>query len=466
MARHTVLVVDDELKMQRILEIMLVDMGLDVLRADHGRAALEVIESEPVDVVITDMRMPVMDGLELLRALGARDDSTPVIVVTAHGTVESAVAAMKQGAVDYIVRPFEVETVELAVQRALNIGQVQRENRFLRDELAAGWNQFVGDSPPMRALYELIAEVAPSTVPVLITGETGTGKELVARAIHEASGRSGLFVPINCAAIPETMLESELFGHVRGAFTGAARERAGKFEISDGGSVFLDEITEMPAALQARLLRVLQENYIERVGSNRRIDLDLRVIAATNRDPRTAVVEQRLREDLFYRLEGMRLEVPALRERPGDVPLLAAHFAARHAQRLGREAPPLSADALALLEAHDWPGNVRELDNLMGRVVLLGAIHPPEALIARELGAASTAAKRPSVPAALAPAPLDPGASADEPGLNLQARTEALERALIEAALTQSEDNKARASRLLDISERTLWYKLKKLGLR
>jgi two-component system response regulator AtoC len=297
---------------------------------------------------------------------------------------------------------------------------------------------------------------------VLITGETGTGMELVAHAIHAASGRSGLFVPINCAAIPESMLESELFGHVRGAFTGAARERAGKFEISDGGSVFLDEITEMPAALQARLLRVLQENYIERVGSNRRIDLDLRVIAATNRDPRTAVAEQRLREDLYYRLEGMRVEVPPLRERGGDIALLARHFLARHAQRLGREVPVLSASAVAALEAHDWPGNVREIDNLMGRVVLLASLHSAESLIARELDDAPPA----TAAAPVSNAPDGATEITDGNELGLQARTDALERELISAALARSEDNKARASRLLDISERTLWYKLKKLGMR
>ncbi|MEQ8663636.1 MAG: sigma-54 dependent transcriptional regulator [Gammaproteobacteria bacterium] len=459
MARHTVLVVDDEQKMQRILEIMLVEMGLDVLRADDGRAALEILDKDPVDVIITDMRMPVMDGLALLHELAARGDPLPVIVVTAHGTVESAVEAMKQGAVDYIMRPFEVETVELAVQRALNIGQVQRENRYLRDELSAGWNQFIGESAPMQTLYAMIAEVAPSTVPVLVTGETGTGKELVARAIHDASGRSGLFVPINCAAIPESVLESELFGHVRGAFTGAARERAGKFEISDGGSVFLDEITEMPATLQGRLLRVLQERYIERVGSNRRIDLDLRVIAATNRDPRAAVAEQRLREDLFYRIEGLRLDVPPLRERAGDITLLARYFLARHAQRLARDVPTLPPEALSQLAAHDWPGNVRELDNLMGRVVLLSSIQDPGVLIARELGATGAGSTTASHAADMAPPVV-----AAEPGL--QARTDALERELIQNALARCDDNKARASRLLDISERTLWYKLKKLGLR
>jgi len=455
MARHSVLVVDDEVKMQRVLEIMLGEMGLDVVRADNGRQALAAMERETVDLIITDLRMPVMDGLELVRTLAARDALPPTIVVTAHGTVETAVAALKLGALDYILRPFEVETVELAVTRALELARVRRENRFLRAELAASWDDFVGQSAPMQALYRLIEQVGPSAVPVLVAGETGTGKELVAQAIHKASGRSGLFVAINCAALPESILESELFGHVRGAFTGAAGERVGKFEAADHGTVFLDEITEMSAALQARLLRVLQESYVERVGSNRRVDLDLRVIAATNRDPRTAVGDGRLREDLYYRLEGVRIDLPPLRERGADVELLAQHFLDRHARRLRRSAPTLDAATAALLHTHDWPGNVRELDNLMGRVVLLGGLTSAEHIVGRELAIA-----RPAVPEVAAAA-----GKADAEQFSLQAQTDALERRLIEAALARANDNKARAARLLDISERTLWYKLKKFGL-
>ncbi|MGE0483914.1 MAG: sigma-54-dependent transcriptional regulator [Gammaproteobacteria bacterium] len=464
MARHTVLVVDDEVKMQRVLEIMLGELGHDVLRAGDGVEALALIERETVDLVITDLRMPRLDGLGLVRELAARDALPPTIVVTAHGTVESAVEAMKLGALDYILRPFEIETVELAVTRALGIGRVQRENRFLRDERTLGWDDFIGHSAPMQTLYQVIASVAPSTLPILIVGETGSGKELVAHAVHKASGRDGLFVAINCAAIPESILESELFGHVRGAFTGASGERIGKFEASDHGTLFLDEITEMPAVLQARLLRVLQECYIERVGSNRRIDLDLRIIAATNRDPREAIGAGQLREDLYYRLEGVRVDVPPLRERGGDIVLLARHFLTRHAQRLARPAPALTPAAQAALERHAWPGNVRELDNLMGRVVLLDAVTPLEELVLRELGLA--AAQSPNVTtSALPPGDATPPVS-DEESLSLQSHTDALERRMIETALARAEDNKARAARLLDISERTLWYKLKKLGLR
>lgn len=450
MSKRNVLVVDDEVKMQRILEIMLREMGHDVVRAGDGRAALDIVAREAVDLIITDMRMPQMDGLELVRELQARGTLPPTIMITAHGTVATAVEALKCGAIDYIMRPFEVETVELAVTRALSLGQVQRENRYLRDELKQGWNEFIGVSPVMQALYQRIDQVAASDLPVLIVGETGTGKELVARAVHAGSARTGLFVAINCAAIPESILESELFGHVRGAFTGAVAERIGKFEVADGGTIFLDEITEMPAPLQARLLRVLQESYIERLGANRRIELDLRVIAATNRDPLAAVAEQRLRDDLYYRLDGFRLEVPPLRERGDDIPLLATHFLLRHAARSKRPAPSLSAPAAALLGTQPWPGNVRELDNLMGRCVVLAEAGAVDNVLARELRIA---------------APTVPGNAVDVGDLRLQPRVDALERALIEAALAEARDNKARAARLLEISERTLWYKLKKLGL-
>ncbi len=454
-ARYNVLVVDDEVKMQRILEIMLRDMQIDVVRAGDGKAALEVLAREAVDLVITDLRMPVMDGIALVKALHDAGQTTPVIVITAHGTIESAVTAMKHGAVDYIMRPFEVETVELAVRRALSLGRMSRENRFLRATLAQDWHEFIGRSPPMQDLYSLIAQVGPTGVSVLVAGETGTGKELVARAIHTASGRAGLFVALNCAGIPETLLESELFGHVRGAFTGAQAERVGKFEMSDGGTLFLDEITEMPIALQTRLLRVLQERTIERIGSNRSIALDLRVIAATNRDPKQAVAERALREDVYYRLNGLRIDVPPLRARGDDIVLLAEHFLATHARKFGKPAPALNAAACALLHAHAWPGNVRELEHLMGRAALLAPAMAIDAVLARELG------PLPAAPARLA-APDDMPDAAD---LRLQPQVDALERRLILRALERAEGNKAKAARALEISERTLWYKLKKFDL-
>jgi two-component system response regulator AtoC len=268
--------------MQRVLEIMQRRMGHEALLADNGEAALALAQSAPFDLVITDLRMPGMDGIALLAALREEGTETPVIVMTAHGTVESAVAAMKQGAYDYILRPFDVEAVEVVITRALALGRVQREKQFLREEVDKGWGEFIGRSAAMQQQYELIRQVAGSNTSVLITGESGTGKELVARAIHRSSPRrEALFVPLNCAAIPAELLESELFGHTKGAFTGAEKERVGKFEMADGGTIFLDEVTEMRPPLQAKLLRVLQESVVERLGSNRSVSIDIRVIAGS-----------------------------------------------------------------------------------------------------------------------------------------------------------------------------------------
>lgn len=451
MSKRTVLVVDDETKMQRLLEIMLHDLGHDVLRADHGEQALALLERESVDLIISDMRMAEMDGITLLKTLHQQGRAIPVIMITAYGTVESAVAAMKFGAVDYILRPFEIETVELAVTRALGVSQVQRENRYLRSELEHGWEEFIGNSEVMKRLYRLVEQAGPSGSSVLIVGETGTGKELVARALHKSSRRSGLFVPINCAAIPASILESELFGHVKGAFTGASAERIGKFEVADGGTLFLDEITEMPTELQAKLLRVLQDSCIERVGSNRRIGIDLRVVAATNREPQHAVDDGRLRKDLYYRLNVLRIDVPPLRERRVDISLLADHFLVKHARSMGKPVPTLSAEAMAQLRAYDWPGNVRELENLIERALVLDAGEEVDLDLPYEIKMpAETAAQT------ISPVRLEPGE------LALLPQVEALERRLIDAALLAAGDNKSKAARLLDISERSLWYKLKK----
>ena len=297
-----ILVVDDEPKMRRLLEMTLQGMGHAVVQAGDGQEALDLLAAEPCDLVLSDMRMPRLDGLGLLRSMRERGLETPVVMLTAHGTVESAVEAMKLGAVDYILRPFEMSTVELAVTRALAMGEVQQENRFLRGEVGRGWGEFIGQGEAMTRLYALVRQVATARSSVFIVGETGTGKELVARAIHQQSGRTGLFVPYNCAAIPADLLEGELFGSRKGAFTGADKDRVGRFEASSGGTMFLDEVTEMPIGLQGKLLRVLQEGVVERLGTQVPIALDLRVVAATNRDPALAMAEGRLRADLYYRL--------------------------------------------------------------------------------------------------------------------------------------------------------------------
>jgi two-component system response regulator AtoC len=444
----TVLVVDDEAHMRRVLEIMLRQMGHRVLCAADGAHALAQLEEEPVDLVLTDLRMPVLDGLGLLAAMAGRGLAVPTIVMTAQGSVASAVQAMKLGAQDYLTRPFDVDILELSMERVLAREQLRIEHDFLRDQAAPADDRFVGTSAVMREVFEQIRRVGPSRASVLITGETGTGKEVAARAVHRASDRArGLFVAINCAAMPADMVEAELFGHEKGAFTGAAKDRVGKFELASKGTIFLDEITEMPIALQSKLLRVLQEGRIERLGSNRTIELDMRVIAACNVDPREAVRAGRLREDLYYRLNVFSLALPPLRDRVEDIEGLVQHLAARAGRRV-----TFSPDALACLQGYAWPGNVRELDNVVQRALILCS---GERIERRHLPADLTAASASIAPAAAAAAD-----DLAEASLDLAGATAQLEDRLIAEALRRTGDNKRRAAALLGISERTLWYKL------
>jgi len=448
----SILVVDDEPKMRRVLEIMLHKMGHEVFNAGNGLEALDVFREHAIDLIITDLRMPEMDGIELLSRLRQQEADVPVMVITAHGTVETAVTAMRHGACDYLLRPFDIDVLELAVKRALNRAEVARQNAFLRQEIDRGWDTFIGTSKPMQAVYELIQRVGPSKASVLITGETGTGKELAARAVHHASPRKDqLFVPINCAAIPADILESELFGYEKGAFTGAVKERIGKFELADGGTIFLDELTEMPLALQAKLLRVLQESKIERLGGNRVIDLDLRVIAATNQDPLRAVREGKLREDLYYRVNVVSIELPPLRQRVEDIAGLVTHFVVKHGSPGGGR---LTTQALDRLQQYAWPGNVRELENMVERALILsggGVLDESHFLL------------QPRVAQSVIHQPAPPG---DDVLLEpLTFAVERLETKLIQLALSTAQSNKAKAASLLDISERTLWYKIKKYRL-
>lgn len=454
MSRQRVLVVDDETSMRRVLEIMLQKMGHETRAAGNGRDALALAQKESFDLVLTDLRMPEMDGIALIEALRAHKVEAPVILLTAYGTVESAVHAMKIGAYDYILRPFDVEAVERTITRALTTERARRENQFLREEVEKGWGEFIGRSAAMQQVYDLIHQVAPSTTNVLITGETGTGKELAARAIHRASPRqAALFVPINCAAIPDDILESELFGHTRGSFTGASHDRVGKFEMAHGGTIFLDEITEMPLPMQAKLLRVLQEREIERLGSNRRVPVDIRLIVATNRTPRQAVQDGVLREDLFYRINVFTVEMPPVRARVGDIPVLVTHFLAQHGRKLGYDALDITARALQTLQQYPWPGNVRELENVLERAVVLSRGHSIDSEhLPQEIAA-------PSAPPSVA----ERSASPEPP--SLPQAIEQLEKKFIARALAEAGDNKSKAARALDISERALWYKVKKYGL-
>jgi two-component system response regulator AtoC len=451
----TILAVDDEPHMLRLLEISLRQAGYKPLTAKDGREALEIIHTQHVDCVVTDLHMPYMSGLQLLKAIRAGgqedgqdkgrknalvDPDLPVIIVTAQGEVKTAIDAMKSGASDYILRPFDLEELELAIARALSFARLVVENQYLREDKAPDAG-LVGSSPAMQQLFESIRQVAPEKATVLIAGETGTGKELVARAIHAGSPRSnGLFVAVNCAAIPHEMLESELFGHEKGAFTGAIKDRVGKFELADGGTLFLDEITEMPMPLQAKLLRALQENIIERVGGNRPIAVDIRVVAATNRDPREAIKDGKLREDLYYRLNVFRIDLPALKARKSDIPKLAQHF-------LAKRRVDISPEAIDALTRYDWPGNVRELENVLERAAIISG---NQTVLPKHLPTEMVSNVAARVPAA----------SAAANSLALPPAIEALERQLITEALAATQGNKSKAAKLLEISERSLWYKL------
>ncbi len=447
-----VLIVDDERKLRRVLQILLEQMGLESVAADSGEEALGILGGERIDLVLTDLKMPGMSGIDLLRRIRERNVDVPVVVLTAHGSIETAVEAMKQGAFDYILKPFDLQAIERLVRSALEVGRYRAENRFLKEQVAEEqrFENIVGLSSGMREVYDLIRRVAPVKAPVLITGETGTGKELVARAIHNLGARrEHLFVPLNCAAIPADLLESELFGHVRGAFTGALADRAGKFEVADGGTLFLDEIGDMAFPLQAKLLRVLQEGVVERIGSNKPVTVDVRVVSSTNRDLAQRLAAGEFREDLYYRINVFHVALPPLRQRRDDIPALAAFFARGFGRDLGKGDLELGPAAGALLQRYDWPGNVRELRNLMERAAVLCKGPRVEAGFLRRL----------------LPAALDDEAASPVESLRLEPAVEEVERKLILRALGAAGDNKAEAARLLGVSERTLWYKLKRYGL-
>ena len=370
---NTVLVVDDDEANRITLERILAREGYRVVHADSGRAAMERLRDERVDLVLTDLKMPGMSGIDLLKAARKVDPEVEVVVMTAYGTVETAVEAMKEGAYDFVAKPLKRIELVSTLEKALEKRMLQVENRRLREQLAAiGEGEIVGRSDTMRALLDEIEQVAPSDATVLLTGESGTGKSRLAKLLHRMSRRrDGRFVALNCGAIPESLLESELFGYEKGAFTGAVGRKEGRFDLASGGTLFLDEITETKLAVQVRLLRVLQDGEYERVGGTETLQANVRIVAATNRDIRTEIAEGRFREDLFYRLNVIPLHVPALRDHAEDIPLLAQHFLARFAQKNGKELRGLSPDALELLTAHRWPGNVRELENAIERAVVL-----------------------------------------------------------------------------------------------
>jgi two-component system response regulator AtoC len=456
------LVVDDDRRMRRTLQILIERMGLESVPAADATEAREQLRTTRFDLVLSDLKLPQTSGIDLLAEIRAEHPALPVVLITAYGTIQTAIEAMRKGASDFVLKPYDNDSLELVIRRTLDAERVRAENVFLKQQVGAAWaaeDMFLA-LPSMREIAAVIARVAPTASPVLITGETGTGKELAARSVHAQSPRRDrLFVPLNCAALPAELLEAELFGHARGAFTGAERERQGKFEVADGGTLFLDEIGDMPLALQAKLLRVLEDRAVEPLGTNSRIRVDVRIISATNQDLGAAIRTKNFRSDLYYRLNTFELHLPPLRERAGDVDVLAPLFLERFGRELGRgDALRLGDDALGLLRIYHWPGNVRELRNLIERAAVLS----PESVVTERFFRAMIQA--PSV-ARAEPARVLNAAPDPEPGVRLADAIEQLERHLILRTLDDTGDNKAEAARRLGLSERNLWYKLKKLGL-
>jgi len=452
MNKTRILIVDDEQKMRRILQIILDNQHYDIDLAQDGIEARDFFQQQQYDLVITDLKMPRMDGMELLGFIREEKPDVPVIVVTAHGSVESAVKAMKSGAYDYITKPFENEEIRIVVSKAVTFSMLKYENRYLREALGAkyGFDHFIGDSAQIRKVCKLAAQVAQTPSTALITGESGTGKELLARLIHFNSPRSARpFIAFNCGALPDTLLESELFGYEKGAFTGAYKQKCGRFELAHTGTIFLDEIGDMSQEAQVKMLRVLEEMTFERLGGSNSLHVDVRVIAASNRDLKQLVKERAFRADLYYRLNIFPLHIPPLREHKEDIPLLVRHFLKQFAGEIGKQVKGTSPGAMNLLSSHPWSGNVRELQNCLERAMILckrQTVGREDLLLDRE--------------------PLHhdyslPNIEIPPEGVSL---TE-VEKSLIEQALTMAHGNRTRAAELLKISRNTLRYRMEKYGI-
>jgi len=447
-----VLVVDDEPSMRELLDITLKQEGYDVTLADGGEAALSALDETVFDLVVTDLRMRKVDGLAVLRAVKERAPGTAVLMVTAFASTDTAVEAMKLGAYDYVTKPFKLDEIRLTIANALERKRLHEENQALRRQLhrERGFANFVGRSRRMLDVFETIRKIADTPSNVMITGETGTGKELVAQAIHnESPRRDRPFVSVNCGAIPEGLMESELFGHAKGAFTGAVSDTRGLFASADGGTLFLDEITEVPQSVQVKLLRAIQERTVRRVGDTRDIRIDVRLVAASNRDISRAVADGVLREDLFYRLNVIPIHLPPLRERREDIALLIAHFIQKIGRETGKDVRGIAPDALAVLERYRWPGNIRELQNAVERAIVLGSgplleVDALPAELRRPVGARDITLEIPPE------------------GLDLEATLDRLEQQLLQAALERCGGVQTRAAELLKMSFRQFRYKLHK----
>jgi DNA-binding NtrC family response regulator len=449
--RRILIAEDSDLTRQQLQQLLEADLAVAVDLAANGREALEALKERPYSLVLTDLRMPGIGGMELIEEVKKRQLPVTIIVTTGHGSVDEAVQAMKLGATDFLTKPIDLDHLRHVIQRALRERTLQDEVAALRDQLNArySFNNILSKSSGMHAIFELIGNVAQTTSTVLIEGETGTGKEMAARAIHEASPlRSGPMVAINCAAVPETLLESELFGHEKGAFTSAISQRKGRFELANGGTLFLDEVGDVPAAMQAKLLRVLQERRFERVGGTQTVEVDVRVIAATNRPLQRLVREGKFREDLYYRLNVVKIDLPPLRDRPEDIPLLATHFTQKYARR--DSAPKqIAPEAMALLLNHRWPGNIRELENAIERacVTARGEFIQPDNLPPDVL---KPPRSKPNLPIDLS-RPL---------AEQLAELTASFEERFLRKALKKTHGHIGRASRITGLSRRSITDKL------
>ena len=449
---HTILLVDDEERLADVLSVALEQNGYRVLTAQNGQDALRLLDAESVDLVLTDLRMPGMSGSDLLREVKRRIPNLPVVVMTAYSSVKDAVHIIKDGAFDYVGKPVDIDDLEQTIKNALRLSDALTDNLRLRQELEGRYrfDNLIGTSTPFRSVIENIAEVCESRANVLITGESGTGKEMVARAIHYNSPRREQpFVALNCAAIPETLLESELFGHVKGAFTGAVSNRVGRYAQADRGTLFLDEIGDMPLATQAKILRVLQERAFEPVGGAQTRAVDVRIVAATNKNLMAAVQDGSFREDLYYRLNVFPILLPPLRDRRDDIPDLAIHFMTTLNAEMGKKVNGFTPAALKAMQGYDWPGNIRELQNCVERALILAKSEKiDEADLPRLLfSSQQSQSNGPRFP------------------LDLDSEIERLERSLIVAALNRSDGVQVQAAQLLGINERSLWHRIKKYGI-
>jgi two-component system response regulator HydG len=450
--RYTILIVDDDPAHRTMLRTLLTGWGYAISEADDGSSAIEIVHEQPFDLILMDIRMIKVSGLEALVEIKAFNPAIPIIIMTAYSSVETAVEALKNGAYDYLTKPLDFDELRLTMERAMEHRQLREENRLLRETLGSHFDSqhIIGRSPPMIKLLEMVAQVAASEATVLITGESGTGKEMIAGAIHFNSPRKdGPLVKINCAAITETLLESELFGHEKGAFTGAYKRREGRFRQAHGGTLFLDEVSEMSLAMQVKLLRVLQDREITRVGGEEVIKVDVRIIAATNKDLRLEIEEGRFRDDLYYRLNVVTFNMPPLRERREDIPLLAQHFLMQFSEQNRKQIKGFTPQAMDRLLKYDWPGNVRELMNAVERAVVLAR---GDYLAEEELSL---------IPQGTQPEGETPSIHVTPAGLPL----DEVEKTTILKMLELTEGNKSEAARRLGITRRTLHKKLKAYGV-